>query len=119
MGAQTVNVALFNGHNESPRMQPVTCVFAGEHFAVHRSMRLGSDPRTWQVTHRHTGFKAGRDFPTRREAIAHAEWLEKRGKRLGVRWESANTKTLQSGEAWEALKKSVLRRYKAMKKSAV
>lgn len=110
----TVALAIFAGYNMAPRREEVTCVYAGRYFAVHRQRGL-DDTNLWQITHRPSGFAAGKRFKTRRAAIEHAEWLEKRGSREGVNWSLGDTDKLCRGKPWEELEAATQRRVKKIR----
>ena len=98
MGA-TVSLSILV--NDAVRHEEVPCLFAGKFFAVHRNYGFLSDSGTWQITHRPSGYAAGRGFKTRRAAVEHAEWMERHGKRLGIDWSLSDTKKLSRGKAWK------------------
>lgn len=96
-------VALSIKTGDDVRLEEVECRYAGKYFAVHRP-HWAFDEDTWAITHRPSGYGAGRKFKTRRAAIEHAEWLEKRGKRIGIDWSASDpNKMARPKKKWKEL----------------
>jgi hypothetical protein len=109
----TVSIAIGTWDSKSfreHRRENVECRNVGEFFAVHRTLGWS---RSWQITHRPTGFKARDGFKTRREAIEFAEWLCKRGARAGVDWSLGDVKKLSRGKPWKEIGAAIAKKLKA------
>ena len=67
---------------------------AGEHFAVHKGALSSQDPESWRITHIPTGWSAsaGREFRTRREAVARVREIEA----MELDWSETNSQRLSA-----------------------
>lgn len=86
MGAEVQKVKVpFATAGKTIEVREYDCTYVGDYFAVLKNAHWnGQDERWWQVTHRPSGFRGGKPFPTKAKAMEFALKLERRAKRLGI-----------------------------------
>lgn len=101
-----VRVSMWDGVGKPPKRVEYPCTFVGKNFAVLRLIGWnGQEKRRWQITHRHSGWKMGGDFPSKTKAIEYATRVERYAKRAGIPFGSRSGHVISKHPKIKALQK--------------